>query len=355
MPHRCSVLASGLVLVIGLAGCYPTEPGVSSDVEYLEVRAGGKTACALTKEGPTLCWGDNQYGQLGNGTLEPSLVPGPMALGPRFKDIAPGGAGTCALDQDGAPLCWGAPGGGTAINDGSLLTAPQGVLIPQRFEKIYYVCGLDASAQATCWGSAANRFGTGDMLVDLDGGCAVTTEHELRCDVEFLRPSGELLPVLEVETSGDLSCVLGEDGTPYCWGLLGVFPEPSDTSAGTFRSDSLAVLSGERTYTTITVGDRHGCGLDPGGIASCWGDNAHGQVGDGSTVYAMLSGVLRPTPVAGGLKFRSIAAGADFTCGVTQDFRLYCWGANDVGQLGNGTTAPSPIPVHAANPEAETS
>src|SRR5690606_18806876 len=133
----------------------------------------------------------------------------------------------------------------------------------------------------------------------------------------------------------EFACALAEAGTPLCWWHLGFFPAPRDTSIGTFESDTLAPLSGERQYTAITVGHRHGCGLDANGFASCWGDNAYGQIGDGTTDHAMRGGVLRPVPVNGGLRFRSIAAGQGFTCGVTLDYQLYCWGANDRGQLGN--------------------
>lgn len=354
MPQRNGVPALCLVLAIALCACYPTEPGISSDTRFLEVRAGGKTACVLTDKGPTLCWGDNAYGQLGNGTFDPSLVPGPMALGPRFIDISPGTT-TCALDQEGAPLCWGDNRGGTDIKDGSDLTAPQAILTQQRFVRIFPGCGLDESGNAGCWGGSTYYHGTGDPLLDMAWGCLVTTEHELRCADDFYAPTGDLIPVREVEMGDNLWCVLADDDTPYCWGA--VYGAGADTAAY-FEGISdagyiLSELSGERKYTSISVGERHGCGLDANGFASCWGDNSHGQIGDGTTNHAMVSGALRPTPVNGSLRFRSIAAGDDFTCGVTQDFQLYCWGLNDLGQLGNGTTMPSLLPRLVTLPAAE--
>lgn len=346
-------ILGGLALAWAVGGCYPAEPGVTSDVKFLEVRAGRRTACALTDKGPTLCWGDNEFGQLGNGTTEPSLVPAPMALAPRFADIAPGHA-TCAIDGEGAPLCWGANIGGTDIKDGSALTLPQAVLTQVRLEQIRTGCGLTAARRAECWGHFSGRYGEADELfLDLEWDCALAVGNAVRCVEPWMLPIGELPPLREIEQGERAFCVLGDDGTPYCWGELSPVTA-QDTTAGQFFSDSLAPLSGERKYTTMVVGSRHGCGLDAGGVASCWGDNTYGQIGDGTTVHAMLSGVLRPTPVSGGLKFRSIAAGQDFTCGVTLEHQLYCWGANDRGQLGNGSTVSSLVPVPVTLPEGAT-
>lgn len=355
-------LMGALALAGAVGGCYPTEPGISSDVKFLEVRAGGKTACVLTDKGPTLCWGDNQFGQLGNGTLEPSLVPAPMALSPRFEVIAPGPV-SCALDEAGAPFCWGANIGVTDIKDGSPQLRPQAVLTSERFVEVGAGCGLTHDQRALCFDentapgfedarftdlaaeSFSQTFGPGSFFVSL-ARCGLTTTQELQCPDQWVPPGAP--PLRAVDLGSDFACALADDGAPLCWGHLGFFPAPSDTSIGTFESDTLVPLSGERQYTAITVGYRHGCGLDANGFASCWGDNTHGQIGDGTTVHAMRSGVLRPTPVGGGLRFQSIAAGEDFTCGVTLDGALYCWGANDTGQLGNGSTTPSLVPVAVA-------
>jgi alpha-tubulin suppressor-like RCC1 family protein len=88
----------------------------------------------------------------------------------------------------------------------------------------------------------------------------------------------------------------------------------------------------------IAVGTRHACALDPDGAAYCWGDNDLGQLGQ--------TGVhLDPSPVDGDLEFLSLTAGMEYTCGVTLSFEAYCWGDNSEGQLGDGTTTPSASPV----------
>lgn len=96
---------------------------------------------------------------------------------------------------------------------------------------------------------------------------------------------------------------------------------------------------------TTSAGGRHSCMLQ-GGRALCWGSNDRGQLGDGS-----FESHLRPQPVAGDFAFGQIAAGVNFTCGVTSADRIYCWGDNDAGELGDGTTAARAAPVRVNSSE----
>ena len=89
----------------------------------------------------------------------------------------------------------------------------------------------------------------------------------------------------------------------------------------------------------VTAGRASSCGLTSDGRAYCWGDNAFGEIGDGTT-----TGRLTPVAVAGGLHFRQLTAGFS-TCGVTTDRLAYCWGQNLNGVLGDGTTAQRLTPV----------
>jgi len=94
-------------------------------------------------------------------------------------------------------------------------------------------------------------------------------------------------------------------------------------------------------FDLLALGGSHTCGLVAGGVAYCWGSNFGGQLGEGSTTDA--SG---PKAVGGGLTFKAIAAGIDnYTCGITTTGVAYCWGRNEVGQLGNGGTSDSAMPV----------
>ena len=135
-----------------------------------------------------------------------------------------------------------------------------------------------------------------------------------------------------------LLCGVTAAGSAYCWGEVYSngpnFIEPAPTRVG----DGI-------TFASVTVGSEHACGVTPGGTAYCWGINNRGQLGDGTTVDAVSDGTLDPVFVTGGHSFRTLAAGDDFTCGLTFEGATWCWGANASGQLGNGTLTSSPVPV----------
>jgi alpha-tubulin suppressor-like RCC1 family protein len=108
------------------------------------------------------------------------------------------------------------------------------------------------------------------------------------------------------------------------------------------------LVAGGRTFATLAAGRNHTCGLDLSGAAWCWGANADGQLGDGTTTDR-----LQPVAVSGGQVFGALAGGGDaHSCATGATGIVRCWGANESGQLGNGTTQRSsvPVPVLAATP-----
>jgi alpha-tubulin suppressor-like RCC1 family protein len=107
---------------------------------------------------------------------------------------------------------------------------------------------------------------------------------------------------------------------------------------------ALATATAALAFYQVSGGDSHTCGVTTDNRAYCWGDNLSGQLGDGTTNSA---GRSRPAAVLGGLRFHQISAGTLTTCGVTLDYRVYCWGHNGYGQVGDGTNATrlTPVPV----------
>jgi len=105
-------------------------------------------------------------------------------------------------------------------------------------------------------------------------------------------------------------------------------------------------------FRQVTVGGEHTCGLTTSQVAYCWGTNSVGELGIGtSTGPETCSGIpcsTTPVRVVGGLAFRQLSAKSGHTCGVTPNNRLFCWGLNHTGQLGDGTGADSPRPIRIA-------
>jgi alpha-tubulin suppressor-like RCC1 family protein len=103
-----------------------------------------------------------------------------------------------------------------------------------------------------------------------------------------------------------------------------------------------AVDPGRLHFASVTVGESHSCALTTSGRAWCWGDNAGGELGDGTTTTRLV-----PTEVQTTLKFTQLSVHNAFSCGLATDSRAYCWGTNGLGQLGDGTTQPhlTPAPV----------
>ena len=112
-------------------------------------------------------------------------------------------------------------------------------------------------------------------------------------------------------------------------------PEVLETEAS-----AAAALS----FVQLSAGHEHTCGVTSDSRAYCWGSNSQGQLGDGTGVASLI-----PVAVAGALRFRQISAGFFTTCGVTTDFRAYCWGINDRGEVGDGTTTQRLAPVAVAS------
>jgi len=105
---------------------------------------------------------------------------------------------------------------------------------------------------------------------------------------------------------------------------------------------TLVTLAPERGL--VAAGGRHSCSLEENGAAACWGANDQGQLGDGTR-----EDHVGPTVVAGGLTFQQLSAGTSHTCGITRDGAAYCWGNNERGQLGDATTLQRDTPVRVSS------
>ncbi|HEX9582676.1 MAG TPA: Ig-like domain-containing protein [Gemmatimonadales bacterium] len=373
-------------------------------ITFASVSAGGAHTCGLDVNGVAYCWGANNGGQLGNGTLATSVTPRRIVGDLRFSSLTAGQHYTCGLTAAGAAYCWGDNTWGQ-LGNGTLLvgdscpgfsiglcsTVPVAVTGGHSFVAIAngydHTCAVTTAGQAFCWGwgdvgvlgadvSPCNDFpatpGCSSVPILADHGTpyvGIVAGFEHTCG---LRPGGAAycwghehngqlgtgsdvlggptaravtggLLFTALSAGGNSSCGVAVGGVAYCWGENNVGQLGDQTTVN--RLAPVAV-SGGLSFTSVAVGGgvtlNHSCGLVSGGAAYCWGSNSVGQLGDGTP-----TGRTAPGAVAGGLLFGSITAGGEHTCGLTSNQVAFCWGAND-GRLGNASTAGSNLPVRVA-------
>lgn len=133
-----------------------------------------------------------------------------------------------------------------------------------------------------------------------------------------------------ITVGGSHSCGVTLDGAAYCWGL-NTWGQLGD---GTTTTRVVPTpVQGGHSFVQLSAGYRHTCGLTAAGEVWCWGNDFRGELGDGGGPDASA-----PQLVPGGLTFADIRAGIEHTCGVTTDGDGYCWGTNAEGELGGGST-----------------
>jgi alpha-tubulin suppressor-like RCC1 family protein len=243
--------------------------------------------------------------------------------------------GVSATTSPGASYCWGAN-----VNDELGLgfvrnrATPFGVLGNHQFAALgvgyLFSCALDVSGAAYCWGSN----GTGAL------GDNTFTDSFVPVAVQ----GGHLFDVLT--TGGYWGCGLLQgsgDRDAYCWGwdLEG---ELGDNNPGTYSPIPVAVTGAVHSFTGISSGLFHSCAVTTAGTAYCWGQNASGELGDGTTTDGH-----EPVAVSGSVTFDAVAAGYQYSCGIERSTQhVYCWGDNTFGELGDATNDPHPSPTEVA-------
>ena len=143
------------------------------------------------------------------------------------------------------------------------------------------------------------------------------------------------------------NCAISRGNTAYCWGdnTYGQLGNNSTTDSSVpVAVSTTGVLSG-KTIKTLRLGFRHTCAIASDDKVYCWGYGTSGQLGNSSIVSSSVPVAVSTTGVLSGKTVKSLVAGFAHTCALASDSKVYCWGYGTFGQLGNGSTANSSVPV----------
>jgi alpha-tubulin suppressor-like RCC1 family protein len=248
---------------------------------FASLSAGGAHACGVTTAGIAYCWGENDRGQLGNGTTQTSESPVRVATDVRFRNVTTGFAHTCGLAMDGRAYCWGDRGveGGSAAERSRPIAVGGALRFTTLSAGAFYTCGVATGGIGYCWGS--NQFGQlgdGTMKTSAEPR-AVAGGHRFR------------RIVAKRATGRPHTCGLTVEGTALCWGweseALGR-QDLDDTSTP-------GAVAGGLRFRALTAGFSHTCGITTRGDVYCWGDDRYGQLGDGATAARLTPGLV-PLP-----------------------------------------------------------
>ena len=343
--HTCAVMSDGTARCWGYNPYGQLGDGTTTDqhspewivtlgTSVVQIRGGLRHSCAVIADGSVKCWGDNSFGQLGDGTttrqLNPEVVVG---LGTGVVSLAIGEAHSCALMKDGSAKCWGLNAGGQ-LGDGSTTDRHTPISIPtlgtsvkQLCTGTSHSCAMMSDGSVRCWGdNYSGELGDG------------TTVRQTSPEVVTALGTG----VKQVVCGGFHTCALMLDNSVRCWGANFGGQLGDGTVTDQHTPETIVALG--TTVKQLAAGSGHACAVLSDGSVRCWGSNSKGSVGDGTTTD-------RHSPVAITLLGTGVAqitlgpADAAHSCALLTDGSVRCWGWNSAGQVGNGTIVDATSPV----------
>jgi alpha-tubulin suppressor-like RCC1 family protein len=303
-----------------------------------EIAAGDGFSCVRIADGKVRCFGDPADGKLGQqGARRVNGLSGVV-------QVASGGEHTCALLSSRTVQCWGSNsvdqlGDATVGQRGSPAPIPKLANVTQIAAGDQFSCARIEDGTAVCWGSDEyGQLGTGPAPPSRPS--AAATPKMMAAVLTQDRPTEVvgLSGAVALSLGLDHACARLADGGVSCWGSdafgalgRGVNSPPSKAKK---TAKSLVAVKGLRDVVEVAAGNEHACARLQDGTVTCWGRNQHGQLGDGTT-----KAQTKPVKVKGLAGAAGLALGAAHSCARLQDGTVQCWGWGASGQLGDATKA----------------
>ena len=311
----------------------PTPVHVTGLSDGVAVAAGAVSSAALTRSGTVFTWGDNTYGQLGDGTTVASSAPVQVPGLTGVSSVAAGNYHVLAVKTDGTVEAWGSNAAGQ-LGDGTTTSRTRPVAVQGLTGVVQVAAGglpgwagqsvaLRNDGTVWTWG-----YGKSGQL-----GLGSTTSNPTPTQVPGLTG------VVQIAAGGDDTYALKSDGTEWAWGDNS-YGQLGTTAAKHTQSSPIQVrISG---VTAIGAGGTHALAVKTDGSVWAWGNNNTGQLGDGGAC-----GKICTTPVASSGLTGAVAVTGGYvhSLAVLGDGSLRAWGRNAEGELGDGTTTVRPTPV----------
>lgn len=281
------------------------------------------STCVVTSAGFVNCWGANDFGQLGDGTTQ-SFKNTPVTVSniSGVKQVAMGYNHACAITQTGSVSCWGDNNNGQ-LGDGTQTQRLQATAVVGLSAKVTQLalsynssCALLETGDIQCWGSnTQGELGVGQAVVP----------------VQSLSPKtlilGSSLKAKKIVAGNHHLCAISQNDALFCWGANDLGQLGINSAATKIYQPTLLSLAGN--VQQVGAGFSHTCAATSTTV-SCWGDNSFAQLGNNSSG---VTPVLSPVTVLNiSAPIDNFALGKDHSCAVTTDNKTYCWGSRQAGQ-----------------------
>ena len=331
------------------------QSGILAGKTVLAVATGSQHSLALCSDGTLAAWGDNSYGQLGDNGAEPySLVPVPVLqsgvlAGKTVIAISAGYEHNLALCSDGTVVAWGYNYDGevgnntnthsyvpVAVNTSGALSGRIVIAISAGGDHSLALCSDGTLAG---WGSNGGGQLGNNTTADSPVPVAVVQSGVLSSKT-----------IIAISAGAGHCLALCADGTAAAWGynssgqLGNNTTTQSSVPVALFQSGLLA----SKTIIAVAAGASHSLALCSDGTVAAWGYNLDGELGNNMTAQSTVPAAVFQSGVLSGKTVTAIAAGLYHSLALCSDGTLAAWGYNYFGELGNGSTTDSHVPVVAS-------